>query len=183
LSRFALHAAYPCSVPTLSVEMPSVRRCFDQQQIMIQVCNDALATGILEDAFVMLRLDSLLTFQDFLYTRNTSGCKRLSFLKFRICSLVNASQLKLELSELQCCIRSKPVPPADWLLQIPVYLMKRSIRIRHQIVVVYRPTREVISQYPVIVKMTVCILRLRILPTRLQNVFFRCACSVMNYLF
>ncbi|HZV71148.1 MAG TPA: hypothetical protein VFG10_16455 [Saprospiraceae bacterium] len=61
---FALQVKDPCAVPTVSIQMPFVRRCFTNQRIIIQACNDVLATGALEDAFVLLTLDSLLTFQN-----------------------------------------------------------------------------------------------------------------------
>jgi uncharacterized repeat protein (TIGR01451 family) len=58
---FGLTSTEPCAEPTVSVHMPFIRRCFTNQKIYVQACNTNLATGILNNAYVDLELDSLIT--------------------------------------------------------------------------------------------------------------------------
>jgi uncharacterized repeat protein (TIGR01451 family) len=58
---FGLSSTEPCTAPNISIHMPSMRPCFNNQRIHIQACNTNDATGALEDAYVVLELDSLLT--------------------------------------------------------------------------------------------------------------------------
>ncbi len=60
LPSFGLISTEPCPAPDISVHMPFMRPCFENQYIYIQACNTYNATGVLEDAFVTLELDSLL---------------------------------------------------------------------------------------------------------------------------
>ncbi|HBS85187.1 MAG: hypothetical protein A2W91_01745 [Bacteroidetes bacterium GWF2_38_335] len=58
---FGFISTQPCSDPEISVFMPIMRPCFDNQSIYLQACNQGLATGPLNDAYVVLELDPLIT--------------------------------------------------------------------------------------------------------------------------
>tara|TARA_B100000508_G_scaffold137355_2_gene131763 strand:- start:59565 stop:63446 length:3882 start_codon:yes stop_codon:yes gene_type:complete len=51
----------PCSSPDISIHAPFLRRCFTDQVVYVQACNDITATGALNAAYADVELDSLLT--------------------------------------------------------------------------------------------------------------------------
>tara|TARA_B100000508_G_scaffold137355_2_gene131765 strand:- start:66500 stop:69556 length:3057 start_codon:yes stop_codon:yes gene_type:complete len=51
----------PCSSPVISIYSPFLRRCFSDQVVYVQACNDITATGALNGAYADVELDSLLT--------------------------------------------------------------------------------------------------------------------------
>jgi len=51
----------PCSQPDVSITAPFLRRCFSNQVVYVQACNQNIATGALNAAYVDVELDSLLT--------------------------------------------------------------------------------------------------------------------------
>lgn len=53
----------PCSDADLSIAMPIVRRCFTGQSVYVTATNSFFATGILQSAYAIVKLDSLLIFQ------------------------------------------------------------------------------------------------------------------------
>ena len=57
---FGLVSTEPCTAPDISIHMPFMRPCFENQRIYVQACNTNDATGALENAFVVLELDPLL---------------------------------------------------------------------------------------------------------------------------
>lgn len=55
-----LVADYPCPAPHVSIFMPTMRPCFDEQRIHVQACNLHEGTGTLDSAYVEVFLDSLI---------------------------------------------------------------------------------------------------------------------------
>src|SRR5688500_930935 len=53
--------SFPCTRPQISIIMPSIRRCFDNQRIFVQVCNEELATDTMYTPYVLMRMDPLIT--------------------------------------------------------------------------------------------------------------------------
>ena len=51
----------PCSSPDISIHAPFLRRCFTDQVVYVQACNEITATGALNSAYADVELDSLLT--------------------------------------------------------------------------------------------------------------------------
>lgn len=58
---FGMYSTQPCSEPSVSVNMPFIRRCFPNQKIYVQACNESFATDIITNGYVDLELDPLLT--------------------------------------------------------------------------------------------------------------------------
>lgn len=58
---FALTSTQPCAHSDISIYMPFMRRCFDNQYIYIHACNRLISTGVLPYAYVDISLDSLIT--------------------------------------------------------------------------------------------------------------------------
>jgi uncharacterized repeat protein (TIGR01451 family) len=58
---FGFVSTQPCAMPKVSVHAPFLRRCFANQYVNVNVYNDYLATGILNNAYIELKLDSLLS--------------------------------------------------------------------------------------------------------------------------
>lgn len=58
---FGFVSTTPCAAPDISVYMPVLRPCFSNQMIEVNACNSDLATAILPNAYVELKLDSLIT--------------------------------------------------------------------------------------------------------------------------
>lgn len=54
----------PCPNPDISVSMPFIRRCFNNQQIFVSASNQSTATGSLNNAYADIKLDSLLILQN-----------------------------------------------------------------------------------------------------------------------
>jgi uncharacterized repeat protein (TIGR01451 family) len=52
---------FPCPTPNISINMPFIRPGFNNQKIYISACNDYTGTGVLENAFVEILLDELIT--------------------------------------------------------------------------------------------------------------------------
>lgn len=53
----------PCAMPNVSVVMPAIRPCFEDLPIILNVCNDPLASAILENPYVDFHVDSLIQIQ------------------------------------------------------------------------------------------------------------------------
>ncbi|MDX1651356.1 MAG: T9SS type A sorting domain-containing protein [Brumimicrobium sp.] len=51
----------PCSSPDISIHAPFLRRCFSDQVIYVQACNEITGTGVLNSAYAEIELDSLFT--------------------------------------------------------------------------------------------------------------------------
>ena len=60
---FGFVSTAPCASPDVSIYMPLLRRCFINQMVHVQVCNQNIATGVLDTAYVEVQLDSLLIVQ------------------------------------------------------------------------------------------------------------------------
>ncbi|OFX34249.1 MAG: hypothetical protein A2X08_02320 [Bacteroidetes bacterium GWA2_32_17] len=58
---FGFVSTQPCASPDVSVNMPFMRPCFSNQIVYINACNQNIATGALNSAFVDVELDSLIT--------------------------------------------------------------------------------------------------------------------------
>ena len=58
---FGFVSTQPCASPDVSVNMPFMRPCFSNQIIYVNACNQNIATGALNNAFVDVELDSLIT--------------------------------------------------------------------------------------------------------------------------
>tara|TARA_B100000508_G_scaffold137355_2_gene131764 strand:- start:63454 stop:66492 length:3039 start_codon:yes stop_codon:yes gene_type:complete len=58
---FGMVSNNPCSSPDISIHAPFLRRCFSDQVVYVQACNDITATGALNSAYIDVELDSLLT--------------------------------------------------------------------------------------------------------------------------
>jgi alpha-tubulin suppressor-like RCC1 family protein len=58
---FGLVSTQPCSEPTISINMPFMRPGFSNQYVYVQACNDYIATGALNSAYVDVALDELIT--------------------------------------------------------------------------------------------------------------------------
>jgi uncharacterized repeat protein (TIGR01451 family) len=58
---FGLVNNNPCSSPDISVLAPFLRRCFSDQVVYVQACNESTATGVLNSSYAEVELDSLLT--------------------------------------------------------------------------------------------------------------------------
>lgn len=56
-----LKSTNPRSEPDVSIAMPFMRRCFSDLKIFVHASNAYVATGILQDAYVIVTLDSLIT--------------------------------------------------------------------------------------------------------------------------
>ena len=57
---FGLVSTQPCASPDISVNMPIVRRCFSNQKVYVNACNQYIATGALNSAYTDVELDSLI---------------------------------------------------------------------------------------------------------------------------
>ena len=58
-----LTADDPCNMPEISIAMNRARPCRNNQPINIMACNNIQATGLIEDAYVILAIDPLMTVQ------------------------------------------------------------------------------------------------------------------------
>jgi uncharacterized delta-60 repeat protein/uncharacterized repeat protein (TIGR01451 family) len=61
---FGLVANNPCPSPTISLNMPFMRPCFTGQKINVQACNEYDATGVIPDAYSIVKLDPNLIFEN-----------------------------------------------------------------------------------------------------------------------
>ena len=60
---FGLVSTSPCASPEVSIFMPFIRPCFENQMVIVSACNQSFATGIINNGFVDVELDSLLILQ------------------------------------------------------------------------------------------------------------------------
>ena len=60
---FGFISTEPCPQPDVSINMPFMRRCFSNQNVYVKCCNENSATGVLNNAYVLVHLDSLLSLQ------------------------------------------------------------------------------------------------------------------------
>ncbi|MBL4755903.1 MAG: T9SS type A sorting domain-containing protein [Flavobacteriales bacterium] len=60
---FGFVSTEPCAKPDVSVNMPFMRPCFSNQNVYVQACNEIIATGVLDSAYVDMQLDSHLIVQ------------------------------------------------------------------------------------------------------------------------
>ena len=60
---FGLVSTQPCASPDVSVNMPIVRRCFSNQKVYVNACNQYIATGALNSTYADIELDSLIITQ------------------------------------------------------------------------------------------------------------------------
>jgi len=60
---FGYKSTNPCPQPDLSIHAPFLRPGFSGQEVFVQVCNLNAATGNLQNPYVIIELDSLLTVQ------------------------------------------------------------------------------------------------------------------------
>ena len=58
---FGLINDNPCTSPNVSVYAPFLRRCFSNQVVYVQACNEITATGILNSSYAEIELDPNLT--------------------------------------------------------------------------------------------------------------------------
>lgn len=58
---FGMINTNPCTSPDVSIYAPFLRRCWNDQVVYVQACNEITATGILTNSYVEVELDSLLT--------------------------------------------------------------------------------------------------------------------------
>ena len=57
---FGLASTQPCAGPEVSINMPFMRPCFSNQLVHVSACNQNIATGVLNNAYVDVELDSLI---------------------------------------------------------------------------------------------------------------------------
>ncbi len=58
---FGLISTEPCSEPNVSINMPFMRPGFSGQKVYVKACNEYIATGALNSAYVDVALDELIT--------------------------------------------------------------------------------------------------------------------------
>lgn len=58
---FGLVSTQPCASPNVTINIPSIRPCFSNQFVYVNACNLHIATGALNNAYVDVELDSLIT--------------------------------------------------------------------------------------------------------------------------
>ena len=59
--NFGMFSTNPCSSPEITIFAPFLRRCFSNQIVYVQACNDNAATTTLDSSYVIVTLDTLLT--------------------------------------------------------------------------------------------------------------------------
>jgi uncharacterized repeat protein (TIGR01451 family) len=59
--NFGMLSTNPCSSPEITILAPTLRRCFSNQIVYVQACNDNAATTTLDSSYVIVTLDTLLT--------------------------------------------------------------------------------------------------------------------------
>jgi uncharacterized repeat protein (TIGR01451 family) len=59
--NFGLVDFNPCTDPDVSIYAPILRRCFSNQKVYIQACNQSTATGVINASYVDVELDPLMT--------------------------------------------------------------------------------------------------------------------------
>jgi uncharacterized repeat protein (TIGR01451 family) len=63
VDKYGVISTSPCAAPDISIHTPFLRPGFSNQNVYVQVCNDAIATAILDSSYIIVELDSLLTIQ------------------------------------------------------------------------------------------------------------------------
>lgn len=63
VDKYGVISTSPCAAPDVSIHAPFLRPGFSNQNVYVQVCNDAMATAILDSSYIIVELDSLLTIQ------------------------------------------------------------------------------------------------------------------------
>ena len=61
LPYFGYSADNPCNAPDITIFAPLLRRCFSNQIVYVQACNDNSASTSIDSSFVVVTLDPLLT--------------------------------------------------------------------------------------------------------------------------
>jgi uncharacterized repeat protein (TIGR01451 family) len=61
LANSGIISLNPCSDPDVSIYAPFLRRCFSNQNVYVNACNQTTATGVLNASYVDVELDLLLT--------------------------------------------------------------------------------------------------------------------------
>lgn len=64
VSSIGMEYFYQCQKPKISIYMPFMRPCFEDQQIFVEACNEIDATDVLPFAFSIIELDSNLIFEN-----------------------------------------------------------------------------------------------------------------------
>ena len=59
--NFGIRSNLPCAISNISINMPFIRNCRNNQFIYIEACNTFLGTGILNNSYAIINLDSLIT--------------------------------------------------------------------------------------------------------------------------
>ncbi len=54
---FGLYSTSPCPIPDVSIHMPFIRPCFNNQKIYVQTCNSNISTDTLYNAYTIVELD------------------------------------------------------------------------------------------------------------------------------
>lgn len=104
LPSFGLINTSPCGQPNISINMPFMRPGFSDQRIYIQSCNENTATGIIENGYIDVQMDTLITPEsstipysvvgDHLYRFNVGTLNPGQCINFSIaCSLSVESQI------------------------------------------------------------------------------------------
>ena len=76
---FGFYSRRQCTKPKVSIYAPRLRRCFDDQNIYIQACNETYATGIMDSAYVILELHPYLKLTSSSRTYKSISSDRYSF--------------------------------------------------------------------------------------------------------
>jgi uncharacterized repeat protein (TIGR01451 family) len=69
----------PCTDPSVSIVMPTMRRGFSNQLIYVQACNENTATGVLDSAFTIVTLPAQITVQSASMPYTSLGNNRYRF--------------------------------------------------------------------------------------------------------
>ncbi|MCP4440059.1 MAG: T9SS type A sorting domain-containing protein [Aureispira sp.] len=57
---FGFISTAPCPAPNVSIQAPILRPGFSNQRVYVQVCNEGIGTDLIDSAYVIVELDSLL---------------------------------------------------------------------------------------------------------------------------
>ncbi|OFY65532.1 MAG: hypothetical protein A3H98_02610 [Bacteroidetes bacterium RIFCSPLOWO2_02_FULL_36_8] len=77
--NFGFISTEPCPQPDVSINMPFMRRCFNNQNVYVNACNENIATGALNNAYVLVQLDTLLSLQSSTLTYSDLGDNKYRF--------------------------------------------------------------------------------------------------------
>lgn len=73
VTSFGFVSTQPCPAPNVSISMPRMRPGFSNQNIYVNACNEASATGALNSAYADVKLDGFLTVQSATKTYTALG--------------------------------------------------------------------------------------------------------------